>query len=75
MAPKLDRGSVKQRLMTDGNAFLGDPIQKPTIEENWKFVFREALFPEVAQDEGKGPKPAAARDEQEKKPKRRRKKR
>jgi hypothetical protein len=48
MAPKLDRDSVKQRLMTDGKAFLDDPIQRPTIEENWRFIFREPLFPEDA---------------------------
>ena len=43
MAPHLDRIEVKQRLLTDGRAFLEVPRLREQIEANWHFVFREKL--------------------------------
>jgi hypothetical protein len=54
LALKLDRAAAKQRLLTDGRAFLDDPKLKPQIEENWRFIFQEPLF---------GKQPAKKRDE------------
>jgi hypothetical protein len=39
------RDKAKRRLLTDGRAFLEDPNLKSRIEENWRFIFQEALFP------------------------------
>jgi hypothetical protein len=50
MAPKLDKEKAKHRLLTDGRAFLESSFDRPTIEENWKFVFREALFTDPAKE-------------------------
>ncbi len=74
MAPKLDRDKVKQRLLVDGQAFLDDPKDTAAIEENWRFIYRELLFPEKTQDEGKVAK-MRAEINKKKKPRRRGKKR
>jgi hypothetical protein len=44
LALKLDKDTARQRLATDGRAFLDDPALKPQIEENWRFVFQEPLI-------------------------------
>jgi hypothetical protein len=46
LALKLDKETARQRLVTDGSAFLSDPKLKPQIEENWRFIFQEPLFPD-----------------------------
>jgi hypothetical protein len=46
MAPKLDKEKARHRLLTDGRAFLEIAFDRPTIEANWKFIFREALVTE-----------------------------
>jgi hypothetical protein len=46
LALKLDKEKAKDRLLTDGRAFLDDPELRPQIEENWRFIFQEPLFPE-----------------------------
>jgi hypothetical protein len=51
LATKLDREIAKERLLRNGQAFLNDPYQRPQIEENWRFIFQEALFPESAAEE------------------------
>ncbi len=43
MAPKLDKGRVTRRLRTDGKAFLENPRDRAAVEENWRFIYREAL--------------------------------
>ncbi len=43
LALKLDKEIARQRLLTDGRAFLDDPKLKPQIEENWRFIFQEPL--------------------------------
>lgn len=55
MAPKLDKEKMKQRLLTDGKAFLENSFDRPTIEANWQFIYREPLFPEASGKEGKTP--------------------
>jgi hypothetical protein len=55
MAKKLDKETVKQRLLDDGKPFLEDPYLRPQIEANWQFVFREPLFP-VPESHKEGPK-------------------
>ncbi len=45
LAQKLDKGAAKRRLLTDGKVFLDDPDAKLQIEENWRFLFQEPLFP------------------------------
>jgi hypothetical protein len=45
LALKLDRDVARRRLLADGKAFLDDPKLRPQIEENWRFIFREPLFP------------------------------
>ncbi len=49
MAPKLDKEKAKERLLGDGKYFLENESQRPQIEENWRFIFREPLFPETAE--------------------------
>jgi Nucleotidyltransferase of unknown function (DUF6036) len=44
MAPKLDRLTAKRRLKGDGKAFLESPAERATIEENWRFIYRQPLF-------------------------------
>jgi hypothetical protein len=46
IALKLDKATAKQRLLTDGLAFLHDPNLGPQIEENWRFIFQEPLSPD-----------------------------
>jgi len=46
LAQKLDKEIVKQRLLGDGQRFLQDPFLRPQIEENWRFIYQEPLFPE-----------------------------
>jgi len=48
MAKKLDKQKAKERLVVAGKAFLDDPRLRPKIEANWKFIFREPLFPDDA---------------------------
>jgi hypothetical protein len=45
LALELDKGKARQRLLNDGRAFLDDPKLRPQIEENWRFIFQEPLFP------------------------------
>jgi hypothetical protein len=68
MAPKLDREKVKQRLLVDGKAFLDDPKDRRTIEDAWRFIYREPLFPEETSDQGKRAKRTAEIRKEEKKP-------
>ncbi len=46
LALKLDKAIVRHRLLGDGTTFLDDPKLRPQIEENWRFVFQEPLFPD-----------------------------
>lgn len=46
MAPKLDKEAVRRLLLSDGKPFLESRFTRPTIEENWRFLFRESLFPQ-----------------------------
>lgn len=46
LALRLDKGTAKHRLQSDGTAFLEDPKLRPQIEENWRFIFQELLFPD-----------------------------
>jgi len=48
MAKKLDKQKAKERLVVAGKALLDDPRLRPKIEANWKFIFREPLFPDDA---------------------------
>lgn len=50
MAPKLDKEKVKRRLLEDGKLFLENPYDRPKIEANWHFIFREPLFPDQAEN-------------------------
>jgi hypothetical protein len=59
LADKIDKETAKRRLLEDGQAFLHDSHQRPRIEENWRFIYREALFPEVAVAAADEEKPAA----------------
>jgi hypothetical protein len=43
LAPKIDKETARQRLYSDGRAFLDDPHQLPQIEKNWQFIFQESL--------------------------------
>jgi hypothetical protein len=45
MASKLDKETVRQRLLEDGKIFLDTPFIRSQIEVNWRFIFREPLFP------------------------------
>jgi hypothetical protein len=45
LALELDKGKARHRLLTDGRIFLDDPKLRPQIQENWRFIFQEALFP------------------------------
>jgi hypothetical protein len=46
LAKKLEPETAKQRLLSDGKAFVDDPDLRPQIEENWRFIYQEPLFPE-----------------------------
>jgi hypothetical protein len=45
LALKLDKEIARHRLFSDGQAFLDDPKLRPQVEENWRFIFQEPLFP------------------------------
>jgi hypothetical protein len=75
MAPKLDRDKVRQLLLVDGRAFLDDPKDRLTIEDAWRFICREPLFPEETGDQEKLAKPTMDIRKKEKKPRKRDKKR
>jgi hypothetical protein len=64
MAPKLDREKARRRLMRDGKAFLDDPGQRPQIEDNWRFIFQEPLFPKTTSAEAPRPKRKKGRNQQ-----------
>ncbi len=49
LATKLDKEKTRHRLFTDGRAFFDDPKLRPQIEENWRFIFQDPLFPEQAE--------------------------
>jgi hypothetical protein len=55
MARALDRQRIRELLFTDGKLFLASAHDRPKIEANWHFLFREPLFPETATG-GKAPK-------------------
>lgn len=48
LAEKLDRNTLRERLLRDGKAFLDDPFSRPQIEANWRFIFQEPLFADQA---------------------------
>ena len=52
LALKLGKDTARQRLLSDGRAFLDDPKLRPQIEENWRFIFQEPLFPEPEAERG-----------------------
>jgi hypothetical protein len=43
LALQLDKDIARNRLVTDGRAFLDDPGSRPQLEENWRFIFQEPL--------------------------------
>jgi len=53
LAQKLDQETARGRLLTDGQAFLNDPRERPQIEANWAFIFQEPLFREAPAEEGR----------------------
>jgi hypothetical protein len=50
LALKLDKDTARHRLFHDGRRFLDDPKLKLQIEENWRFIFQELLFPELGEE-------------------------
>jgi hypothetical protein len=74
MATKLDKQRVKERLLGDGKDSLENPFDRPKIEANWQFAFREPLFPESIKSESAGPL-APPPDEETVSPKKPRRKR
>jgi hypothetical protein len=58
LASKLDKEKAKDRLLGDGRPFLDDTHLRPQIEENWRFIFQEPLFPAETEGEAKPPAPA-----------------
>lgn len=46
LAAKLDQQKARERLFAYGKDFLASPYDRPTIEENWRFIYREPLLPE-----------------------------
>jgi hypothetical protein len=80
LALKLGKTTVSHRLIADGRAFLDDPKRPPQIEESWRLIFQEPLFPEPkVEHEGAGdrgdhtpdePPPSSGRPERSR-PKRR----
>lgn len=59
---KLDREKARHRLLTDGRVFLDDPKLRPQIEENWRFIFQEPLFPDAEGGQAVGGDAAAPAD-------------
>jgi hypothetical protein len=51
LAARLDRETAKRRLLEDGHAFLRGGRLRAQIEENWRFLFQEPLFPEQTEKE------------------------
>jgi hypothetical protein len=51
LALKLDKEKARHRLLTDGRIFLGDAKLRPQIEEHWRFIFQEPLFPGAEGDQ------------------------
>lgn len=45
LAGALDKETARRRLFTSGQAFLEDPLQRPQIEENWRFIYQDPLSP------------------------------
>jgi hypothetical protein len=45
LAGALDKETARRRLFTSGQAFLEDPLQRPQIEENWRFIYQTPLSP------------------------------
>lgn len=43
LAGILDKQTAQRRLLTDGKAFLDEPRIRRRIEENWQFIYQEAL--------------------------------
>jgi len=43
LAGKLDKDKVKHHLLTYGKAFLESKDDRPTLEANWQFIYREPL--------------------------------
>lgn len=58
LALKLDKEKARHRLLTDGRVFLDDPKLRPQIEENWRFIFQEPLFPEADEERAAEGNPA-----------------
>jgi Nucleotidyltransferase of unknown function (DUF6036) len=44
LALALDQEIARDRLLTDGKAFLDDPKLRTQILENWRFIFQQPLF-------------------------------
>jgi hypothetical protein len=67
----LDKDTIRQRLLSDGQAFLEDAPDRPQIEANWEFLFGDPVVP----SEGKGPqakRPRKTGSAKKRKPQRRR---
>ena len=66
LAEKLDKRIARRRLLEDGKSFLDDAKLKPQIEENWRFIFQEPLFPQrrkkTTQDGGHVDRPSGSPD-------------
>jgi hypothetical protein len=43
MSNQLNKEIIKERLQGDGKAFLENSFDRPTIESNWEFIYREPL--------------------------------
>lgn len=43
LSGRLNKDTVKQRLLNDGHQFLESPFDRPTIEQNWQFLYQEPL--------------------------------
>lgn len=43
MSNQLNKEIIKERLKDDGKAFLESTFDRPTIESNWEFIYREPL--------------------------------
>ncbi len=43
MSARLDKDKVRERLFTEGKPFLESEHDRPTIEANWQFIYREPL--------------------------------
>jgi hypothetical protein len=55
LAQKLDMATARQRLLRDGRAFLDIPHLRSQIEENWRFIFQQPLFPNESTDQDTRP--------------------